>query len=61
MEHVEELCEELCILDRGKQIVSGNIDQIKQDFGQKEIIIEGEHDISFIKDMFGVRNETGPS
>ncbi|CAD2080640.1 Daunorubicin/doxorubicin resistance ATP-binding protein DrrA [Jeotgalicoccus aerolatus] len=54
MEHVEELCEELCILDRGKQIVSGNIDQIKQDFGQKEIIIEGEHDISFIKDMPGV-------
>lgn len=53
-EHVEELCEELCILDRGKQIVSGNIDQIKQDFGQKEIIIEGEHDISFIKDMPGV-------
>lgn len=54
MEHVEELCEELCILDRGKQIVSGNIDQIKKDFGQKEIIIEGEHDISFIKDMPGV-------
>lgn len=54
MEHVEELCEELCILDRGKQIVSGNIDQIKKDFGQKEIIVEGEHDISFVCDMPGV-------
>jgi ABC-2 type transport system ATP-binding protein len=54
MEHVEELCEELCILDRGKQIISGNIDQIKSDFGQKEIIIEGDHDISFLKDQEGV-------
>lgn len=54
MEHVEELCEELCILDRGKQVVSGNIDQIKKDFGQKEIIIEGDHDVSFLKDFPGV-------
>lgn len=54
MEHVEELCEELCILNKGKQIVSGNIDQIKEDFGQKEIIIEGDHDVSFIKQMPGV-------
>lgn len=54
MEHVEELCEELCILNKGKQVVSGNIDQIKKDFGQKDIIIEGEHDVSFIKAMPGV-------
>ncbi|MFD2831469.1 ABC transporter ATP-binding protein [Corticicoccus populi] len=54
MEHVEELCEELCILNKGKQIVSGNIDQIKDDFGQKDIIIEGDHDVSFIKAMPGV-------
>lgn len=54
MEHVEELCEELCILNKGRQVVSGNIDQIKDDFGQKDIIIEGEHDISFIKAMPGV-------
>jgi ABC-2 type transport system ATP-binding protein len=54
MEHVEELCEELCILNKGRQVVSGNIDQIKDDFGQKDIIIEGEHDVSFIKAMPGV-------
>lgn len=58
MEHVEELCEELCILNKGKQVVSGNIDQIKKDFGQKDIIIEGEHDVSFIKAMPGVLDVT---
>lgn len=54
MEHVEELCEELCILNDGEQIVAGNIDEIKQEFGQKDVIIEGDHDISFIADMPGV-------
>lgn len=54
MEHVEELCESLCILNKGKQVVSGNIDQIKSDFGQKEIIIEGDHDVEFLRNMPGV-------
>lgn len=54
MEHVEELCESLCILNKGKQVVSGSIDQIKSDFGQKEIIIEGDHDIEFLRNMPGV-------
>lgn len=54
MDHVEELCQELCILNKGAQVVSGNIDDIKADFGQKELIIEGRHDISFLKDFPGV-------
>ncbi|GAB3059409.1 ABC transporter ATP-binding protein [Salinicoccus sesuvii] len=54
MEHVEELCESLCILNKGKQVISGNIDEIKSDFGQKEIIIEGDHDIGFLRNMPGV-------
>ena len=54
MDHVEELCEELCILNKGQQVVSGNIDDIKSDFGQKELIVEGRHDISFLKDFPGV-------
>ncbi|MFC3418638.1 ABC transporter ATP-binding protein [Salinicoccus hispanicus] len=54
MEHVEELCESLCILNKGKQVISGNIDEIKSDFGQKEIIIEGDHDVDFLRNMPGV-------
>lgn len=54
MEHVEELCESLCILNKGKQVISGNIDEIKSDFGQKEIIIEGDHDVEFLRNMPGV-------
>ena len=54
MEHVEELCEEMCILNKGKQVVSGNIEQIKHDFGQKTLVIEGKHPIDFVREMPGV-------
>ncbi|TDM10420.1 ABC transporter ATP-binding protein [Macrococcus lamae] len=54
MEHVEEMCDRVCILDKGKTVVSGNIKQVKQDFGRKEIIIAGDHDFSSLKEISGV-------
>lgn len=54
MEHVEELCENVCILNKGRSVVDGNIDQIKSDFGQKEIVIEGDNDLSHIENMPGI-------
>lgn len=54
MEHVEELCENVCILNKGRSVVAGNIDQIKADFGQKEIVIEGEPDVAHLKESPGV-------
>ena len=38
MEHVEELCESICILKRGKQVAEGSIKSIKDDFKQKNDI-----------------------
>ncbi len=35
MEHVEELCENLCILQKGKPVVQGNLKDIKRSFGKK--------------------------
>lgn len=54
MEHVEELCENVCILNKGRAVVAGNIDQIKADFGQKEIVIEGDPDVSHLRDNPGI-------
>lgn len=54
MEHVEEMCEHVCILNKGKTVVSGEIKQVKHDFGKKEIIIEGQHDFSTIANIPGV-------
>ncbi|WP_414052076.1 ABC transporter ATP-binding protein [Macrococcus animalis] len=54
MEHVEEMCDYVCILNKGKTVVSGDIRQVKHDFGKKEIIIEGDHDFSALAEISGV-------
>ncbi|HAL10256.1 MULTISPECIES: ABC transporter ATP-binding protein [Mammaliicoccus] len=56
MEHVEELCDYICIMSKGKAIVSGSLDNVKDDFGKKDIFIEGEHDFEFLKDFEGVED-----
>lgn len=54
MEHVEELCENLCIMHKGKPILSGNLKEIKQSFGKKNIIIHADFDLEGIENIKGV-------
>nr|WP_263314458.1 ABC transporter ATP-binding protein [Mammaliicoccus sp. Marseille-Q6498] len=56
MEHVEELCDYICIMNKGKAIVSGSLDQVKDDFGKKDIFIEGNYDFEFLKDFEGIED-----
>lgn len=48
MEHVEELCESLCILRKGKAVVYGALKDIKRSFGKKNIILQTDFDCSFL-------------
>lgn len=54
MEHVEELCEHLCILHKGKPVVQGSLRDIKRSFGKKNLIIRGDENFAFLKDHPGV-------
>ncbi|WP_060681571.1 ABC transporter ATP-binding protein [Virgibacillus halodenitrificans] len=54
MEHVEELCEQLCILHKGKQVVQGSLKEIKRSFGKKNLIIHAEFPVEFLADLPGV-------
>lgn len=54
MEHVEEMCDRVCILDKGQTVVSGNIKQVKQDFARKEVIISGPHNFTALQNIPGV-------
>ena len=42
MEHVEEMCEHLCILHKGKPVVYGSLKEIKRDFGKKNLVIHAD-------------------
>ncbi|GGB51495.1 ATP-binding cassette domain-containing protein [Virgibacillus dakarensis] len=54
MEHVEELCEHLCILHKGKQVVHGSLRDIKRSFGKKNLVIHAEFPLDFLQDHAGV-------
>jgi ABC-2 type transport system ATP-binding protein len=54
MEHVEELCQHLCIMQRGKSIVQGNLKEIKRSFGKKNVSVKADFDLSYLKETTGV-------
>ena len=43
MEQAEELCDEICLINRGQKILSGSVREIKRGFGWRYIAIDGEN------------------
>ncbi len=57
MEHIEEFCEKMVILVKGKSILEGYIKDIKKDFRKQNIFIKGDvnkEDIEKIKGVISV-------
>ncbi|MGF2615232.1 ABC transporter ATP-binding protein [Rossellomorea vietnamensis] len=54
MEHVEELCENLCIMHKGTPVVHGGLKEIKRSFGKKNVTIHADYDLSFLETLPGV-------
>ena len=54
MEHIEEFCEKMVILVKGKSILEGYIKDIKKDYRKHNIFIKGDINIEEIKKIKGV-------
>lgn len=54
MEHVEELCESLCMMQRGRPVVHGSLREIKRSFGKKNVSVQADFDLTFLQDLPGV-------
>ncbi|WP_338470529.1 ABC transporter ATP-binding protein [Niallia sp. XMNu-256] len=54
MEHVEEMCEHLCIMHKGKPVVHGALREIKRAFGKKNLVIHGDFDLEYLIQFPGV-------
>jgi len=54
MEHAEELCENLCIMHKGKPAVHGTLKDVKRSYGKKNLVIHSDLDMDFLTDFFGV-------
>jgi ABC-2 type transport system ATP-binding protein len=59
MEHVEELCEHLCILQKGNPVVQGSLRDIKRSFGKKNLIIHADFPLDFLANFSGVVKHKG--
>jgi len=57
MEQAEQLCDEICLINRGRQVLGGNLRQIKRGFGRRAIALDGENydgllaDATLVKDV----------
>jgi ABC-2 type transport system ATP-binding protein len=46
MGHVEQFCEDICILKRGQIMVSGNLRDIKSSYGRHNLVLRSEVDLT---------------
>lgn len=54
MDHVEDLCENLCIMDKGAPVVKGKLAEVKKSFGRKHLTIYADFDLTDLKELAGV-------
>ena len=54
MEHIEEFCEKMVLLVKGRSILSGYVKDIKKDYRKHNIFIRGNVDIDALKKIKGV-------
>ena len=54
MEHIEEFCEKMVLLVKGKSILEGYVKDIKKNYQKMNIFIKGNIDIDEIKGITGV-------
>ncbi|QQK79502.1 ABC transporter ATP-binding protein [Salicibibacter cibi] len=58
MKHVESLCENLCIMDKGKPVVHGKLSDIKRTYEKRKLHIRADFSLSFLGDVDGVLQMT---
>jgi len=50
MEQVEKLCESICLINKGKALLSGSLSEIKSRFGKNRVRLRYEGKADFLKD-----------
>ena len=52
---IEEFCEDITILNRGKAVVQGNLNEIKKSYGRVNLFVKCDEDISDTINNLGIR------
>ncbi len=51
MEQVEQLCDDIILINKGKAVLSGDVRNIKKSYGKDTIVLEFDGDDSFIQNL----------
>ncbi|ARJ50494.1 ABC transporter ATP-binding protein [Staphylococcus lutrae] len=54
MEHIEELCDSICIMNKGELVVQGDIQTVKETAGYKRIVVDAPYDLTEVETLPGV-------
>lgn len=54
MDHVEELCDRICLLKNGRSLFSGRIEQLKKQYGKISLTLRGPFSASELQQLPGV-------
>ncbi|MVO99865.1 ABC transporter ATP-binding protein [Paenibacillus lutrae] len=54
MDHVEELCENICILHKSNTVLQGNLREIKQSFPKERVLLETKEPVQALDQIPGV-------
>ena len=55
MEQVEQLCDHICLIDKGKMILSGMVREIKKNYGRDTILMEWDGDDLFLNEFSNIK------
>ncbi|GAA3410000.1 ABC transporter ATP-binding protein [Paenibacillus hodogayensis] len=56
MDHVEEMCENICILHKSNTVLKGNLREIKRSFPRERVLLDTELEIRGLDRIPGVRS-----
>ena len=51
----EEFCEDILILNRGKTVLSGNLNEIKKQYGRVNLVVKCDEDFSDLIEQFNLK------
>ncbi len=51
MEQVEKLCDNICLINKGREVLGGALSEIKKNYGTNSVHLEFDGDGSFLKDI----------
>jgi ABC-2 type transport system ATP-binding protein len=50
MEQVEQMCDDICLINRSKKVLGGSLKEVKRSFGRNTVILDFEGDEAFLTD-----------